>query len=225
MIVLVCATGIQKTMPLYLRQLQAAGFDCEWGCHDLPIGHHAGSWRGKVFWQRDALARLDPAEQVLLTDGWDIVFQGTREEVEEKFPLSDEIVISGEKNCWPDWALQSQYPMGPTPWMFVNSGGIAGTAGVLLAEMERALTHEDLVEDDQRMWTWLFLTGNRIRIDYECRLFQTMFLNIVGSDLWVRAQDKRLSNGRTGTTPNFLHWNGGDCWPPETLKLLGMEEQ
>jgi len=226
MIVLICATGVEKTMSLYLKQLQAGGLDVEWGFPADRIGHDIGKWKAKVTWQRDALARLDPDEQVILTDGWDVVFQGTKDEVERKLPPKDEILISGEKNCWPDWSLQIRYPMGSTPWMFVNSGCIAGTARLLLREMERGLAEvrPDLIEDDQRLWTWLFLTGDLIKIDYECKLFQTMFLQIVGSDLAVLPREHRLLNARTGTTPNFLHWNGGETWPLKTLQLLGMGE-
>lgn len=226
MIVLICATGVEKTMPLYLRQLQAGGVDVEWGFPAGQIGHNVGSWKGKILWQREALSRFDPDESVILTDGWDVVFQGDKVEVEAKLPPRDRILISGEKNCWPDWHLQSRYPMGPTPWMFVNSGCIAGTAGLLLREMERGLAEArpELVDDDQRFWTWLFLTGNQIDIDYQCSLFQTMFLQIVGSDLGVKPEPRRLWNVRTGTSPNFLHWNGGETWPTATLRLLGMEE-
>jgi hypothetical protein len=228
MLVLTCATAVEKTMPLYLKQLDAAGIKYIWGSPPEKIGHEVGSWRGKLLWQRGELAKLHPAEKVILSDGWDVVFQGTLDEVEWKFPPAGEILLSGEKNCWPDWNAQRLYPMGTSPWMFVNSGGIAGRAGVLLEEIERGLAEglPEMVQDDQRFWTWLFLTGKwKLKIDYECRLFQTFLLQIIGSDLGVEGDTQRLVNLRSGSHPNFLHWNGGETWPEKTLKLLGMEEK
>lgn len=224
MIVLICATSVEKTMPLYLRQLEQAGFEVRWGAPASPIGHKGQGWTGKLVWQREALSQLSAEEKVIISDGWDVVFQGDRAEVEEKFPPPGRILITGEKACSPDRDVQILYPMGPTAWMFVNSGGIAGKAGDLRSEMERGFTYGParLLEDDQRFWTWLFLSGKVIDIDYQCRLFQSTFMQIVGADLGV-GWDGRMVNMCTKTKPNFLHWNGGSDWPVEGLKVLGME--
>ena len=221
--VLICATSIEKTMGLYLGQLKDAGFETQWGQPTSKIGHKGVGWRGKLLWQREALSGLDSNEQVILSDGWDVVFQGTLQEVEDRFPKPGEILISGEKCCSPDRNMQIRYPMGPTPWMFVNSGCIAGLVGDLREEVERgfAADEQKLLEDDQRFWTWLFLTGDRIGIDYQCRMFQSTFLQMVGADLGIDSEN-RMCNIYTRTRPNFLHWNGGSNWPDEALEVLGM---
>lgn len=222
--VIVCADSIQKTMGLYLQQLDRAGIPFHWGAPKEPIGHGSPSWRPRLEWYREQLRGLDAKEKVILSDGWDVIFQGTRKVVEALIPEDGEIVVAGEKNCWPDSELQIHYPMGPTPWMFVNAGTIAGEAGALLAEMERGFAQDDprLLEDDQRLWTWLFLTGDRIFIDYKCRLFQTTLLNIVGTELGIANETGRLHNLKTGTVPCFLHANGGVDWTQRELKLLRM---
>lgn len=212
-------------MGLYLQQLEEAGIDYKWGEPETKIGHNL-DWKGKLLWQRQALSALPSSEHVFLTDGWDVILQGNRAEIELKLP-TDHILISGEKNCWPDPNCQHLYPMGPTPWMFVNSGCIVGKASDLLIEMERGFAEAlpDLVADDQRFWTWLFLTGDKIRIDYNCNLFQSMSMHIVGYDFAVNQDTHRLFNCRTGTTPNFLHWNGGTDWTVQALRALGMRHE
>jgi len=222
--VLICATSIEKTMGAYLLQLKRAGIDVVWGSPESPIGHNGIGWAGKLKWQRNALSALDPKEQVILSDGWDVLLQGPRKVVEGLIPDEGEIVVAGEKNCWPDPKLQIHYPMGPTPWMFVNSGLIAGEAGALLGEIERGYAAGDpkLLEDDQRLWTWLFLTGEKIFIDYNCRLFQTTFLNIVGTELGICNETKQIHNQKTGMIPCFLHCNAGQDWTERELNLMGI---
>jgi hypothetical protein len=170
---------------------------------------------------------------VILTDAWDVVFQGAKLGLEQALTFhcpSNGALVAGEKNCWPDQDRQIEYPMGPTPWMFLNSGGIAGKAEVLHRMLDWGLEnfYPELCDDDQRFWTRLFLrqTGasrepdlGPIVIDYHCQVFQTMFLTMSG-ELHVR--QGRLVNHRTTSIPYFLHWNGGSNWPDDALKQLEM---
>ncbi len=230
--VVICADRINGTMELYLCQLEVARIPTIWGPPKTPIGHEideAGkptgfSWEGKLRFQQETLESLPPDEKVVLSDGWDVIFQGTAEEAEAKIP-SDKILFSGEKNCWPDPQVQKSYPMGPTPWMFVNAGSIAGPAGLLLNAINvgfrNAKLRPELIKDDQRFWTDIFLHDHRTKIDYQCILFQSMFLLIGGMELGIR-EGGRLVNLRTKTYPNFFHYNGGGNWPEDLLKQLGM---
>jgi hypothetical protein len=218
--VFICANAVGGHMELFMRQLTHAGVPVVWGAKPGEF-----SWQKRLEWFRDALRNhSNQEEKVVLSDGWDVVFQGTSAaEVEEKVPDCG-VLIAGEKNCWPDADQQIFYPMGPTPWMFVNAGGIAGRVKHILEWLEHgfncARSRPELLLDDQRFWTACYLYwGFPEAVDYQCSLFQTMFL-AASSDLTVRNQ--KLINARTNQMPLFLHWNGGSNWPDSALRTLGM---
>lgn len=226
--VLMCASDENGGHAQLLRkQLVDGGFEYHLGGPDGKF-----SWRKKLEWYRDQLKARPGDQKVILTDAYDVVFQGTEAEVSEKFPPKGTVLLTGEKNCWPDPEEQVRYPMGRTPWMFVNSGGIAGYAGDIAKAMDWGLENfvDRLCEDDQRFWSHLFFRAHgpaqffaglpRIEIDYECRIFQTMFIAI-SSELGVTSK-KLMTNLRTGTVPHFLHFNGGGNWEAPQLELLGM---
>lgn len=221
-------------MSHYLRQLAAEDIEAVVGAPDRAFGHDERNWLPRLEWQRNRLWELDPDEKVVMSDGWDVLFQGTREQVEKLFPAEGQILIGGEKNCWPDDEAQIHYPMGPTPWMFCNAGTIAGRAGDLLKALlkgfEMGKKDPKLIENDQRLWTWLFLTSSNIFIDYFCGMFQSTMLNITGDgvdpdkaykgELAIQVESGRLHNFRTKTIPAFLHCNGGHDWSARELDLM-----
>lgn len=223
--VLVCANAVQGTMPQLLDGLNGAGIDAEWGA---PPG--AFDWPARLRWYAQAVRHLPESEPVILSDGWDVIFNGTKEEVAGKIP-ADRILISGEKNCWPDAPVQIRYPQGATPWQYVNAGNIAGPAGLLAEALSRMddETMSPFVGNDQRFWTKLFLDdlGNESRrfvIDQQCELFQSINLMIHWLEREIEHRDEgpRFRNKRTGSYPNFIHANGMPGIPTELLEALGM---
>jgi hypothetical protein len=199
---------------LLVKQLAAGPFEP----HVVPI-EKPFTWEKKLRAELEAAQNEDPERLIVFTDAWDVVYQ---QGPIPTLPVGH-VLIAGEKNCWPDRDVQGQYPMGPTPWMFVNAGGIYGRAGDIAEVMEAYIRAGDL-SDDQRFWTTVFLeqlyfTFPRLVIDYQCSLFQTLFLT--ASDEVV-IQDGWMVNHRTRSLPSFLHWNGGSNWPQEILKKLGM---
>jgi hypothetical protein len=63
-------------------------------------------------------------------------------------------------------------------------------------------------DDDQRVWTDVFLGGNNdIILDYECKIFQTLDRSF--ADLSVNQSKCIMHNNVTGQDPCFLHGNGG----------------
>lgn len=237
--VLLCSTHEGGRQLLLCEQLRDAKIAFEVGAPDGELGHGL-SWRPKLEWFRDALGRCDPSEWVILSDAWDVVFQaphdpdGPRVALERALTFhcpSTGALVSGEKNCWPDTDRQVHYAMGPTPWMFVNSGGIAGRARELSAMLTWGLEnfHDYICEDDQRFWTSMHLHQagagrtprlGKVQIDYHCQVFQTMFLN-ASDELQIQPAGAMV-NTRTTSIPFFLHWNGGSNWPTQPLQLMGM---
>lgn len=224
--VLICATHVRGTMQLLLDGLAQAGIEVEWGAPEGPF-----DWHSRLRWYAEATRRLPEAEPVVLSDAWDVIFVGEREEVARKIP-ADRILISGEKNCWPDTELQIRYPQGRTPWQYVNAGNIAGPAGLLAEALSRLAepAMEPYLDDDQRYWTQLFLDDveqrrGRIVIDQECELFQSLNLMIHWLEVVLdyRGERPRFGNKRTGHYPNFLHANGMPGVPREILEGLRLE--
>lgn len=233
--VFACTTHVGGRQELLENQLAAAGIFYAGGAHPGTQLGHGKSWRPKLEWYRDMLGPVPSEEEfVVLTDAWDVVFQGAKTDLETTLAFhlpSGGVLVSGEKNCWPDQDKQVEYPMGPTPWMFVNSGGIVGRAGDLHAVLDWGLKNlvDSICEDDQRFWTSMFLRQflsqqgaehlPSIHIDYHCQVFQTMFLTMSGE---LHVKRGKLFNSRTVSLPFFLHWNGGSNWPDEALQQLEM---
>ncbi len=222
-----CATEVGGQMEVLQQQLKRAGISFGFGAPAGPF-----SWRGKLEWYRDRLEGWDPSEKVILSDAWDVLWQGDARQMERLLPPKG-ILIAGEKNCWPDPEAQKHYPPAPTPWMFVNSGGIVGRAREVFDVLDWGLKRfaDRICEDDQRFWTSVFLRQKSacrnpdlpsVEIDYRCDVFQTMFLAI-SNELELR--EGKLHNLRTGTTPHLLHWNGGSNWPPELVEALRPREE
>lgn len=144
---------------------------------------------------------------VMFVDSWDSLFLAGPEEIIEKYELMHSaVMVQGEKNCYPDKTLESQYPAARTPWHFVNSGGwIAHRAA---AEEALDTIAQQGFKCDQQCWSHAYLkqtAGWPITIDENCQIFQSMFAQTL-SDFALK--DGRLENLVTGGRPCVLHWNG-----------------
>ena len=89
--------------------------------------------------------------------------------------VGDSILISAEKNCWPDADLATKYPkleIPPHLPHFINAGGFIGPISTVLTAMHTAIAYATS-EDDQRAWTAAYLAKAipDLQIDYHRRLF------------------------------------------------------
>ena len=148
---------------------------------------HPGKWdshRHKDNYLKQYLLSLPGNEVVLFTDGYDTILLGGEKEIMERYRrIAPEggIVISAEKTCYPDPSLASTYPTSATPYRFLNSGGIIGTAADILGaletmeEMKATMPEDPFLYSNQYLWTRMMLEkGNTgIRLDINCDLFQT----------------------------------------------------
>jgi len=160
---------------------------------------------------RDAAKFLETREEpfVLFTDGADTFINGTSKSILEKYQqVGSLILVSAEKNCWPDVNLSTHYPIVDrrSPWRYINSGGWMGERGAVI---EALLSMSDNIDnwgnDDQLCWTkwYLYRKGRLITtIDSGCNVFQTM----------ASAASHELSpdgsNAVTHNTPSVYHFNG-----------------
>lgn len=218
---LTVATEWHFFLALLLRSAEAQGLrptvlgygDPRFVTHRYIGGVDSGM---KVEHVRNALAALPETDVVLFTDAFDVIaVRPLGEELLAAFEsFRADVVVSAEKNCYPDATRASDYPLADRSrtYPYLNSGGYMGRVWAL-----RWLMHSHywrLRESDQRFFTSLYLRhaqlgcGPDIVIDHEARIFQTM--NVDGPQL-VRRDGPREApfvNSVTGSRPFFLHFAG-----------------
>jgi len=160
----------------------------------------------------------DDVTHVMFVDSSDSLFLANPEEIVAKFdaiagerPTS--VLIQGEKNCYPDKSIESQYPPQRTPWHFVNSGGWIARRDSALFAMPLVATFAEYC--DQLAWSLAYLRGASgdpmtgsyvpIEVDENCQIFQSMYLQKPGE---FKLDNGRLYNLKTAGRPCVAHWNG-----------------
>lgn len=141
-------------------------------------------------------------EVILFTDSFDAIIPHTK----NIRVLPGVVLFSAELFCWPDPSIADQYPLSPTPFRYLNSGGFIGTVKKLRRILDSATIKD--TDDDQLFYTKAFLSKKYdIQLDVQCSIFQT--LN--GAENFVRIDDNsRLLNTVTNTRPLILHGNGSN---------------
>ena len=213
--------GISKragTFDKYEAQLQKAGIPlhiepmaAEWANNNL------GDLNLKIASLRRLLPKLRDYRKLILTDGWDMLFYGTREELIAK--TLDDVLLSAERVCWPEPELAPRCFDTGTEWRYVNGGGMAGSHEALTAWTEAlaayAPEHGEFV--DQRLLNRLRVQNSHLaNIDSTTKLFYTMTRE--SGQLEVR--DGRPYNRFTGEYPNFIH-HCAKLLPDKFLKMMG----
>jgi hypothetical protein len=156
---------------------------------------------------------------VLFADSYDVAIAGTVDDILERYykiPKKSSIVFAAEKRCFPvePWLLD--YPPCPTPWKYLNCGGIIGQAEELIELMERAgIQGWHNMQNDQLYFTHAFLFGQNhtvtpppVSLDYNCELFQCLW--DTADQIDYNGFDKKpcIINKVTGTKPVVMHANG-----------------
>lgn len=145
---------------------------------------------------------------ILFTDSYDVIFNGKPKDIVKKFrEMQSPVVFSAEKTCWPNEALQSQYPDSPNEYRFLNSGGFIGYGDHINTIINRVEVDNDY--DDQLYYTERYFESleneKNIKLDYNQNIFQTMNESI--GDITIK--DGKIVNQITKQNPLVLHGNGG----------------
>lgn len=192
---------LRRSCELYDIELATYGQDRNW----------PGYARGKI---TDAMLFLKDRDEpfAMFVDGRDTIIVNNTDTILQTYQrIGSEIVIAGEKTCWPDAALGTHYPFPRppyhnSPWRYINAGGWIGERRTLVMALECAADYAGTwPNDDQRMWTEIFLYNgwrNRITIDAGCQIFQCM--GGVGSHELGPGGENLV----THTYPKVLHFNG-----------------
>lgn len=191
---------------------------------DPVIVNYPERWGGlatKVKWLYRAIkdGTLN-SDYLIYCDSWDLVFAAHPEEIIETYnAFMCDIVISAEKNCFPE-TYKDEYDKidFPTKYKYLNSGFIVGATEAILTCLE-AMDLPSVGEDhfdeeagrmihpeDQTLWMKMFLEQPvKIELDSHQILNQTLH------DADMNEFDfsgERIKNVYTNSYPCSFHLNG-----------------
>lgn len=139
---------------------------------------------------------------------------------------TDHILYSTEKACYPHPAWSVKHPPSESPWRFLNGGGVCGPIKLMIEYYQRYnLCQVNGMNGQaylQQQFFQAVADGFPVRLDTECRIFQTLafadesefewLTNFKGIKHFVgleQVEDRELLHNKiTGTTPAVLHGNG-----------------
>jgi len=214
------------------------------------LGHDVStaSWKNGMKLQLllQYVTALDPAEMVVVVDGYDVVLAGTPAQFVSKFNQlakqvddTPEVVFQADytfycplKNSTASAYYASNYPPAPTVYKYLSSGGIVGKAEDIATLVEtvvgRYTNDEWESKSDQSLFIRYLVDGNekgpghspgdvRIVVDH----YQSLFSGNggrVGRDFDV--VEGRIHHKVTDTFPVMFHCPGRTKNQREMMKLL-----
>ena len=218
MIAVIPASSIKGTMPQYVRDLSREGIEVLLvPLEEVPIHYPYSSIGRKIDMFRHYAEKL--SGPMLFSDGWDVTFYGTREELIASVP-GDFVLQAAEKNCHPPECRGLNIP-NAGPWQFANGGLALGTSEAFLRWCDACEAHPKYAPGmiDQHFMNMCLADGYDCgwKIDSETRTFFCLY----GGYDELRFDRGRPVNSFYGTRPLLIHANGG--WPTE--KLFQMEAE
>jgi hypothetical protein len=164
-------------------------------------------WRGfgtKIIETYNYLKKNPDVTEFIFVDAYDVIVLSTPEEFKEKIVDKDKMLISVEKNCWPDSLLSILYPPIFGNWKYINSGSYYSPSKLFIDIIE---DNPPLYTDDDQLWfTNQFLDSPENKLlNYSCDIFQA-YSFISDDDFGY--DSNRLQNLKTGSEPIFIHGNG-----------------
>ena len=195
----VFSTGIK---PLLRQSCADHGIEL----HEYGVGRPwPGMCVGKIT-EPLAFLKTRTEKYALFTDGEDSFIVNDEDHIIGEFEANVSrwrpILISAEKNCYPDPELAEQYPESPTPWKYINAGGWMGKREALIMALGELQDSPFFgVSDDQLCWHHWFLRYRYLAdLDSGCEVFQTM----AGTDEFIPPGMNTL----TLSCPSVIHFNG-----------------
>ena len=128
-IVVMGATHREGFMDEYEQSLSAA--DIPFHVEPLPALSHGAnsiSMSMRINYFRKMAEKFWNYQALFITDAWDVMFFGTREELIAKAPIGG-FLCSAERNCYPEAHL-AQSIAGTTPWRYARQRDDRSSAAV-----------------------------------------------------------------------------------------------
>lgn len=173
-----------------------------------------GLFEGKIKRLRREVETLK-STYILVCDSSDTFVLGNKEDLLTKFlGINAPLVVSAEKNCWPQPSLASYFPKIDSQWCYLNSGGYMGRKEDIVSVLDymsrmpisEAIYRSKDWENDQFRLSLVYVDSvSSIKLDTRCELFQTMG-NVKEGELEFRGN--MLRNLVTNTYPLVVHYNG-----------------
>ena len=158
----------------------------------------------------ETLKTLNEDTIVLICDSYDVLpVKGITNEklfqhIKDNLDLN-KVTFNAEKNCYPNVNLKPLYPNIDSEWKYLNGGLYVGSVKNILIMLENSLPKMVNVID-QEVFSLSFVKNEyNIDIDYECKVFQTLFM-LNDGDLTI--EDGNVKNNKTNTFPILIHGNG-----------------
>lgn len=204
------------TLKLYLNQLEKAGIE-SYVKYLSKMPQAEGGAPGTLEYFIGAIRELCQQfanyERLVLTDGWDVVFFGRKEDVLRKIPI-DRCLIGAAKECYP-WGVAAREPTDKdTNRLYANGGLIAGSPTSLLSladAMEQHPKYRARFENQGMMNVMLAEGTDAFHYDNHTELFFTLYDGYPELDFEHGVPVNKLC----GTNPHFLHSNGH--WQTEEM--------
>lgn len=206
LIVVMGASEEHGMMNLYLRQLASGGIEyVVVDGSDKPNINGGGNLGYRVKKFREVASLYQHYERMIISDAFDMLFYGTKEQVLSKIP-TDYVLHAAEKNCYPNESLALPIP-DRGPWKYANGGFVAGTPSQILGWCSE-VEHHPLYQPnslDQHFLNILTSEGSPHGvIDYETNLCFCLY----GSYPELEFERGLPINTLYGTRPSFIHANG-----------------
>jgi hypothetical protein len=164
-------------------------------------------WKGfgtKLIETYNHLKKNSQITEFIFVDAYDVIALSSPQEVIEKIKDRTKMLISVEKNCWPNSELASQYPKTDSEWKYINSGSYYSPSKLFIDMIEA--NPPFYIDDDQLWLTNRFLNNPNDKVlDYDCEVFQA-YSFIADDDFGYK--NKRLQNLKTKSQPVLIHSNG-----------------
>jgi hypothetical protein len=206
-VVLGCSQEGLGLMPLYRKQLEAAGIPV----YIKILTEFANTLEAQIIDQREIIAKLD-CRKIIFTDAFDVLFYGTKDEVLSKIP-DDKVLMGAERINWPPMNPPVKSFPGNTPWRYSNGGLSAGTPQAFLNWYDVIERHPKYVrwykDFNQRLFNiMLYERDSSTQLDERTELFYCL----PGETDELHFVDGLPVNTIYNTHPNFIHANNPVSW-------------
>jgi len=193
----------------YKKSAEAHGFKPNiLGLHEKKTtGHSTGDFSFKLKYLLEFCKKRKPNDIIIQTDAWDVIAVNDCDNIVKLYKsFNKDIVVGGEKFCWPDILKFYRFNILTAHFPYLNSGLIIGKAGVIKDIVEKYSGNGPI--DDQRMWiTAYFENRSKIAIDENAKIF----LNVLYTHKEdIVYEDNKLKYKPTNTYPIFVHAQGPD---------------